>query len=72
MINLRHLTDTLYRVIPQNGDHIVTIDSVTSLYPMYMRNVIGCSRYWLRNVTGLLVWRSGSIIGCIYEVIVFG
>ena len=39
-INLRHLTRRInprhYVVLyPQNGDRIVTIDSVTSLHPMY-------------------------------------
>jgi len=33
-INLRHLTHYIV-LYTQNGDRIVTIDSVTSLHPMY-------------------------------------
>ena len=38
-INLRHLTQRIYTVLyPQNGARIVTIDSVTSLHPVYIRS----------------------------------
>jgi len=36
-LNLRPVNFTHYAVLyPQNGDRIVTIDYVTSLYPMYI------------------------------------
>jgi len=36
MINLRLNSRHYAMLYPQNGDRIVTIDSVTSLYPMYI------------------------------------
>jgi len=53
-INLRHLTQrvTLY---PQNGDHIVTIDSVVSHHPVYFqRKYLSLNWtfvYWLGDTT---------------------
>ena len=41
-INVRHLTLTHYVVLfPQNGNRIVTIDSVTSLYSVYRKPLLG-------------------------------
>jgi len=34
-INPRHLTQYNIVLYPQNGDRMVTTDSVTSLHPMY-------------------------------------
>ena len=34
-INLRPLTPYIVMLYPQNGDSFVTIDSVTSLHPIY-------------------------------------
>jgi len=36
-INLRHLIERFMSCYLQNGDRVVTIDYVTSLYPMYYR-----------------------------------
>ena len=35
-INLCHLTQRIISCYRQNGDHIVTIDSATSLHPVYI------------------------------------
>jgi len=37
-LNVRHLTQRIIIVLyPQNGDRFMTIDSVTSLHPMYRK-----------------------------------
>jgi len=49
MVNLRPLTPHFYaKLYPQNGERIVTIDSVTSLHPMY---------YYVRRNVSLLTAR---------------